>query len=264
MLVSAVLGLHPKGDVVHTALTGSLVYDWFFEWIETVDADRCRALRVAEQAKPFALSNIMRLRDGTYCVRITALEKRLAAWLGHHLHESLPSAIGIGGADYGVAGVWTDPGRHRWAGRTTYRDLVDRYLGGRDPGRKISLYFASPTAFHSRGHNVPLPLPDLVFGSLASRWHAYAPIVLDNGIRKVAAAQVLPNCYSLRTEAVRVKGGLQVGFVGRCEFTVLAENPYWRRVYHLLSAFAFYSGVGRKTALGLGQVRYSTGERSWT
>jgi len=255
MLTSAVLELYPKRKENHPGFTGHMVHDWLFDWIKTIDATQFHLLCLPRQVKPITSSGLIRSQGGSSCVRLTAFEPDHSAWLAHHLWQSLPSSISIGNVDYEVITIWNDASYHPWAGQTTYRHLVEHYLYGSDPGKKFSLFFASPTTFRSRGHNVPLPVPNLLLGSLLDRWHAYAPVTLDKAIRHIAATQVAPSRYNLQTEAVRVKNSLQIGFTGRCEFTVLTENPYWRRVSHLLAAFAFYSGVGAKTAWGMGQVR---------
>jgi CRISPR-associated endoribonuclease Cas6 len=118
------------------------------------------------------------------------------------------------------------------------------------------LEFASPTTFRSQGQYLPLPLPELVFGSLLDRWQAFAPIALHPDLRRFAAEAVVLGRYHLRTRGMPYKqGGMQIGFTGEATFVVLNRDRYWLNVLHLLAAFAFYSGIGYQTGAGLGQAR---------
>ena len=119
------------------------------------------------------------------------------------------------------------------------------------------LEFATPTTFKNRSHYVPLPQPDLVFGSLLDRWQLFAPIALHPEVRRFAAETVVLSRYRLRTRGTPYKQGrVKIGFTGRVIFSALTRDRYWLNVLHLLAAFAFYSGVGAMTSSGLGQVRW--------
>jgi CRISPR-associated endoribonuclease Cas6 len=116
--------------------------------------------------------------------------------------------------------------------------------------------FASPTTFNSRGRTLPLPLPELVFGSLLDRWQAFAPIALHPDMRRFAEEAIVLSRYRLRTRSMPTKDrGMQIGFTGQVTFVARNRDRYWLNVLHLLAAFAFYSGVGYQTGIGLGQVR---------
>jgi CRISPR-associated endoribonuclease Cas6 len=254
MPVSVVIELQSGVEVSLPSYTGRMVHGWFLDWVSSVDPPRAAVLHACRQVKPFTVSSLRRDR-GVIWLRLTAFECDLANWLIRHLDTDLPEETTIDGVVYEVSAVHAEPGRHPWAGWTTYRDLVDHHLNGWEAEERVTLLFASPTTFRSGGVNVPIPLPDLVFGSLADRWAAYSPVALDEAIRVVTAGQVVISRYRLQTHAVQLKKSYQVGFTGSCEFTILAKNPYWRQVCALLADFAFYSGVGYKTTQGLGQTR---------
>jgi len=254
-LLSAVIELEPRTDVSLPPYTGRMVHGWFLDWVGSVDPQRATTLHACRQAKPFTVSSLQH-NGSVIWLRLTAFEHDLASWLIRHLNTDLPEVIIIGRVAYRVSAVHAESGQHPWAGWTTYRDLVDHHLNGRESPDRVTLLFVSPTTFRSGGVNVPMPLPDLVFGSLADRWAAYSPVSLDEAIRVVTAGQVVVSRYHLQTHAVQLRNSYQVGFTGSCEFTILAKNPYWRQVYALLADFAFYSGVGYKTTQGLGQTRW--------
>jgi CRISPR-associated endoribonuclease Cas6 len=168
-----------------------------------------------------------------------------------------------------VTGATLDPARHPWAGQSSYQDLAAPFLlGGQEKvSRKVRLEFVSPITFRSGGRYVPLPLPELVFGSLLDRWQTFAPIALHPEVRRFAEEAVVLSQYKLRTRGLpykhgekasgeqRGQGGWQIGFTGQVIFTALNPDRYWLNVLHLLAAYAFYSGVGYQTGTGLGQAR---------
>lgn len=113
----------------------------------------------------------------------------------------------------------------------------------------VSLFFLSPTSFREGDHIQPFPLPRSVFGGLLKRWNAFAPVdfllprVDWNGL--VAA-------YSLKTKIVRMEGGPQIGSVGWVRYRF--PDPEQARIAHILANFADFAGIGRKTAMGMGQT----------
>ncbi|GAB4434080.1 MAG: CRISPR-associated endoribonuclease Cas6 [Anaerolineae bacterium] len=157
-----------------------------------------------------------------------------------------------------VTGATLNPAEHPWAASTHYQELAAPFLlGGLErPAGRIRLSFVSPTTFKSQGRWTPLPLPELVFGSLLDRWQTFAPIALHPEARRFAAEAVAPGRYKLRSRGIPQKGGgVRVGFTGWAEFVALNRDRYWLNILHLLAAYSFFSGVGYGAAAGLGQCR---------
>ncbi len=144
-----------------------------------------------------------------------------------------------------------------WAGATSYPELSAPWLLAKTPApRQVALQFTSPAAFKSGGKHVPVPLPELVFGSLLERWNAFAPIAFPPEAKRYAAECLAISRYRLSTRVVPLKaGGLRVGAVGQATYTALNYDRYWMSVIGVLAAFALFSGVGAGTGLGLGQCR---------
>jgi CRISPR-associated endoribonuclease Cas6 len=149
------------------------------------------------------------------------------------------------------------PSNSDWSALTSYQDLSAPYLLARQEApRRVTLKFTSPTCFKSKGMHVPIPTPELVFGSLLERWNTFAPVVFPPETRRYAAECLAVSRYNLSSRPVPVKSrGMRVGGLGEITYTSLVYDRYWMSVVQTLAAFALFSGVGAGTAHGLGQCR---------
>lgn len=294
MLTSLVLQLEAEGEAGLPANLGRAGLALALRLIGGREPGLAQALHDAQGPKPLTVSNLVlgKRVEGRVQVqagqvgwlRLTGLNGAVSdQW--EAVAGAPPESVELDGRRFWVRGATLDGAVHPWAGRMSYQDLAGPFLlGGRERlGPAIRLEFASPTTFRSGGRYVPLPLPELVFGSLLDKWQSFAPIALHPEARRFAAEAVVLSRYELRTrgmpygkgeggrmrEAVSIvntlggTGGQQgasivnmmIGFTGRVVFTALNRDRYWLSVLHLLSAFAFFSGVGYQTGAGLGQVR---------
>jgi CRISPR-associated endoribonuclease Cas6 len=164
-----------------------------------------------------------------------------------------------------------------WTGFTSLDTLIERARQAPISKKNtLTLEFASLTTF-SRGntktgygpHQVMLPLPQLVFQNLARRWEDIAPPELAHVVQKERIEQYLHEDgaiiidYDLKAHHVKFTTHMQRGFVGTCTYQLRGpdeaatpEAPLTiRQQLLLLAQVGFYSGVGYKTAMGLGQMR---------
>jgi CRISPR-associated endoribonuclease Cas6 len=166
---------------------------------------------------------------------------------------------------------WSDEeagrGLQPWVGRTSFEALVAAHTLQEPMPARVTLRFASPTVFKSKGAFMPLPLPRLVFEGLVRRWNAFSPVQVHPDVNRYAEEEMAISSYRLHTETVRfgawergnVGGGRALpGFVGSCTYVLRRKDRYWMGLVHLLAAFALYAGVGKQTTMGMGQVR-----RAW-
>jgi CRISPR-associated endoribonuclease Cas6 len=256
MLVAAVVRVVATTTVAPLPFLGRALHAIALDLLRAQDPALAAGLHAEDRPKPFTASGpyqpatgrlVWRLQAGEeYWLRFTALEGRTARALRAGL-AALPADLRLDTALVRVAGVEETV--------TDYPVLLEAYLRGGPVDRSLTLQFLTPTAFHSGGKTVPVPLPDLVFGSLLERWNQYAPATLSPDAREFARTGVGIAHYDLRAWALTVGGGKQVVFSGRCGYRVLRYDPYWTRVLQLLARFAVYAGVGIKTGMGMGQVR---------
>lgn len=166
----------------------------------------------------------------------------------------------------------------RWTGFASLTTLIEQAKQTKAYAH-LTLEFASLTAF-SRGnsksgygtHSLMLPLPQFVFQNLARRWQDIAPPELSGIVQQERLEQYLAEDgviivdYDLKPHHVHFTTHQQRGFLGTCTYQLRSHRePMIEQApltlpqqISLLAHLAFYSGIGYKTAMGLGQARLRT------
>jgi CRISPR-associated endoribonuclease Cas6 len=128
----------------------------------------------------------------------------------------------------------------------------------------VRLRFISPTAFSRDRHSVHLfPTGELVFRSLIEIWNDHARPAIDNDVANALLGSVREERHEIWTVPPVSFGKYRVkGFMGTCEYSAdSVEQPAVGRLLHLLADFAFYSGVGLKRGMGMGEVLGESAQR---
>ena len=263
-LLSLVLTLRPLAAPPDRPLPvwwGPAAHAALLRVVQPADPDLSARLHDGDGLKPFTASSLMgRPAPGrTSTLRFSAATAELSALL---LQAAQAGPLAPGARlelDYIpfeiTAAAW-DEAAHPWAGTASYADLTAGSLLGGAPPRRITLQFASPTGFRSGGMHQPLPLPELVFGSLLERWNRFAPAAFPEEARRYAGECLAISRFELRSRSAPLKGsGLRVGALGTVAYAALNADRFWLSVMHTLAAFALYAGVGAGAGLGFGQCR---------
>ncbi len=252
----------------------------------------CSSLQFPLQAQRMVEAERMNVHlpldpEKTYTVRITLLLGELLPLF----HDALmrfntaelggrkPSFMQIGKQLFTLEEVIADDAAASdWTGFTSFARLVEKAqalkLGRVEP---LKLECASLTTFNRSNarskaygvHHARLPLPHYVFPGLARRWEDFAPSELVNVIQKERIEQYIQDDgiiiadYELKTHHVTFTTHQQAGFIGTCTYhlrgpdeAATLETPLTvRQQLLLLAQLAFYTGVGYKTSMGLGQAR---------
>ena len=234
--------------------------------VAAADPELAARLHNDEGLKPLTVSNVLGMAERgpttrvsperEYGLRVTLLSPEVEA-IAANWSPAAIGALDLDGIAWQVKRVTIDTAEHPWAGHASYEGLAAPALlraeGG--PTRWV-MEFAAPVTFRQRGMNMPLPTPDLVFGSLLDKWNAFAPLALPEEVRRFAAECLAVSRFELRSAAEPAKNGaLQIGAVGRCTYAAVNRDRYWLACIETLARFAFYSGVGAGTARGLGRAR---------
>ncbi|TCK06223.1 CRISPR-associated endoribonuclease Cas6 [Phorcysia thermohydrogeniphila] len=146
--------------------------------------------------------------------------------------------------------------------------LVETYEGmlkGSSPKRDIVLDFLTPTSFRKKDADLVLPEPYLVFRNLLRRWNAFSPIKIPPRelISFVKENLFVSGCW-IKTKKVEIMNEAKItGFMGRVYFYAFKEEPEALKALNALCRFSEFSGVGRKTTMGFGKVRWERENESF-
>ena len=267
MLVSIVITVETDTERLLPRNVGRAHYAATLQRLRAVDPRLVTAMHDRDGPKPVTCSDILNgrnNRDGTrlapgapYYLRVTGLTPSVSQALLHALIEEPPTTIELARHPLRVTAATVAESEHGWAGSTTYEALAARQMLADGPiSRQVIMQFASPTAFKQAGRQMPVPLPDLVFGSLIERWNTFSPLALSPEMRRFGAELLALTRYRLQSRPVAQKNGaLRVGGVGTASYRALGGDRYWLATMQMLAEFARYSGVGVQTATGMGQAR---------
>lgn len=266
MLISILLTLRAEQNTTLPAHLGRANYAATLAALQALDPALGPAVHDGEGPKPLTCSGLLPARGyrgevsiaagEQYAVRISGLTPLVGQALEAALLHTPPATWVLADHPFAVVDACCDAARDGRSGRTTYEALAAaQLLQPGSPPRRVSLAFHSPTSFQSRGMHVPVPLPNLVFGSLVDRWNAFSPVTLSPEVRRFGEEMVALSNFRLESEVVLQKSGApQIGSVGRATYTALGGDRYWLATMQMLADFALYSGVGVKTTTGMGQV----------
>lgn len=145
--VCAVLKESPEGE---PSFLGRAAHATFLSLIARYEPELARKLHDQEGRKPFTTSPLLRNKEGEY-FRFTTYSPSLSQLLLDILTKEPPPYIDGGGKFIPIAYWCVD---NSWQGetkRTTYYELISRWLSGRNLPKSIKLKFFSPTTFRSGG-----------------------------------------------------------------------------------------------------------------
>lgn len=127
-----------------------------------------------------------------------------------------------------------------------------------ESGRFFSLRFFSPTAFKQGGRYTVLPEKELILQSLLRKWNTVFPSypLEDEDAFHMLVEGIRISDYNLRTTRFILKNNKIPGFIGTISFDAHLSAPLLD-IWKILIAFSEFSGIGIKTALGMGGVRYT-------
>lgn len=138
---------------------------------------------------------------------------------------------------------------------SSYEELADGCFRGAELVRRSNLRFLTATSFRRDGQYMIWPEATQLFGNLLRRWNAFSPAVkLEEARLEETLAEICSwSRYRLYSRTFSLEGKWITGFGG--ELTLRFQGTEMaRRIIALLLSFAPFSGVGIKTALGMGAV----------
>lgn len=289
-LYATILRLAPIADGVLPASQGRLVQGAFLDLIRSIDPGLSAALHAENRRRPYTLSTLfgagrshkgrIKLQAGQILLlRFTLFGSDLFTAFSQFLlmkneewrmkkgGRGLP-VLRLGKIELAITEMQTTPGSDGWTGYTRLNDLCRRWQHDPLPeaAARIRLEFASGVMFSRSSNKKGLgrflefyPSPEMFFGSVEARWRELTglPSPLTNQeLREYARDTIVVSNFNLRTEQRHYWGKPQIGGRGHITYELRdTANRELTGFLNLLADFAFYSGVGAKTTLGMGQVR---------
>lgn len=137
----------------------------------------------------------------------------------------------------------------------TCQDFVNRYYF-QNGNRRVHIQILSPTSFKQSGRYVFYPDIRLIFQSLMMKFDTF---VNDFSVySEEVLEQLVDNThiigYNLKSVRFHLEGTSIPAFIGHMEVRIDGPQPLVNLV-HLLLRYGEYSGVGIKTAMGMGAMR---------
>jgi CRISPR-associated endoribonuclease Cas6 len=263
---SLVVNFMPKTPIYPEYLTGRHIHALFLTLVSSVDKELGDRLHGEKANKGFGLSPIQP-RAGRSLVwdysrdipaanscwwRITLLDEVLFSKLtGLWLNLNPDRAFHLGSADLYITSILGTPQSSQpWSNFATYQQIYDR---ASETERSINFHLATPTAFRQGKYDSPLPTRDNVFKSLCDRWNTYSEISIDPEIIE----HIFPSRFDIKTEVVKNYDTHSfIGCVGEIGYRILGDaSPEIIKQINALADFAMFSGIGRKTTMGMGMAR---------
>jgi CRISPR-associated endoribonuclease Cas6 len=211
----------------------------------------------ASQNSPLTISGLLgnRRHDGVrvgdyFYFRIGLLDGSLIEPLIQGFEKSETQSIVLADFPFVLRNMYALAGTHQLAGAADYALLSNPPQVFND----IELNFLSPTSFKQNRDIQTFPLPELVFNSLQRRWNIFAP---EQYHLPTCEWNAVVSAYELKTYALKMEGGTEVGAQGWVRYRF--SDVETARIATILANFAFFAGVGRKTAMGMGQTQIALG-----
>lgn len=138
----------------------------------------------------------------------------------------------------------------------TESEHFDHFFIGEPPCRRFEIDFLTPCTHKQNGNYVLFPSPELIVNSLSRRFDAHIPDITlnDPAAMQEVSRHIRIVRYSLRSAVYYLENTKITGYTGRITLVVGGPEQLARLTGALLS-FAEYSGLGVKTALGMGGVQ---------
>ena len=281
---SLVLNLLPTSPIAPGYLTGKHLHALFLTLVSSVDQKLGDRLHEQQKEKAFTLSPLqtsslssnqspktqnLKLKTqnsfnflqyqhsqpipaATPCWwRVSLLDDSLFShltplWL--NLNPSQPWHLGS--ANLQITSILgTAQSTQPWANFSPYAQL---YNQASDMTRQLSFTLCTPATFRQGKYDSALPTRDCVFNSLLSRWNRYSDIPFSETLIEY----LFPSFFDIRTELITHPEGKWAGCMGNISYRILGDaDAIAIKQLNTLADFAMYSGIGRKTPMGMGMVK---------
>ena len=138
----------------------------------------------------------------------------------------------------------------------TYDELFKKVYIENDYRNYEAYKFYTPTAFKSEGHYINMPNVYLIFNSILTKYDAFSSTtkLKDEKLLLEINDRVNISNYKLHSSSFALESIKIPSFIGEFVLSVHGDERL-KKLVSMLLEFSTYSGVGIKTALGMGAVK---------
>jgi len=260
MLAAIDVRLYSENDCILPHPCAHMLHAVVLDMVRRMSPEAAEELHRESQVKPFSLSTLWPRKGAkgdsllippyTECrFRLCTANRQTFETFGRPLFAAIAQGASLQIGPYAfriLSGDIEDSAK----GAATYQELL-----GQERNEAL-LRFVSPTTFRRRGIAVPIPEPELVYGSLWQRWKAFSQIDIPEEIYDQMCSSLAVSALDVHTRAWKYPRYVLVGFVGLVKFELVRPvNSDVRRLFSALSRLAGFTGVGYRTTMGMGQCR---------
>ncbi len=274
-LASIVFTLTASAATSMPRCSARVLHAAFLRWLERDHPELVRLLHDNNYQRPYTLSNLqgeliannrderLRLEAGAKLwFRLTAMEEFFLQCVFDSI-EKYKTGPQPDDRRFVPGPIYHSLDQHPWAALSSFAQLAQAvtHESSEQPLRShITLRFHSPTCFIENKQALPLPVPRYVFGYLTNKWQLASPFALPVDEVEHFVESIHVSHAKIETEQVDLQKYQRTGFTGEARFALhpaLPEN--YKQALHLLARFAFFSGVGSHTTMGMGQAGQGAG-----
>lgn len=220
--------------------------------MERIDRDYTSFLH-KQSLRPYSQYIFFSKKDNCLIWRISALNQQAANELLLPLFN-LPYSIFLRHKQTRLTTI-----SKKYIYENTYENLAQKYLSlpnNPDKQKIIDFSFITSTAFKSQGKYIIFPEIHLLLASLLNRWNAFSQtdFLNDRQITFNLQQYLYVADYKLNMRPFSLEGVRVSAFVGTYSIGVV-QNDMAQKLFTMLSEFAHLSGIGIKTAIGMGAVQ---------
>ncbi len=275
-LLSTVFTLTSERDSELPFQNARMLQAAFLKWLQQTSPGLTAKLHDKNRRRPYTISNLdgdfrndrgrITLRAGQKIwFRVTGVQAALNDAVRHAIEEQ-QCGPGLARPSLLPDAAHCTAEEHEWAAISSFGNIIENaqnalaQLQGLAP--EATLFFRSPTCFFENNQSLPLPVPRFVFGYLLNEWQTNSPHELPLEDIQHFVDSIYLAYAKIETRYVHDDRLRRTGFIGTARFAIHPALPeVYRFCLHLLAQFAFFSGVGSHTALGMGQARFAPSRR---
>ncbi|MFQ6083041.1 MAG: CRISPR-associated endoribonuclease Cas6 [Candidatus Aminicenantia bacterium] len=265
MIGSILIKLKPQGEIKIIGKGGETLYSLFLNILNRENKNLAKEIHDLKSEKPVTVSPFLKgtkFSNGysvlspneSVSFRITYLKEELLEPIikGFISLSARNEPIKLSNGKILIEKVDMQKATH--AGFTSFQEILSKAKNE----ETIVLEFCSPTSFRSQGEQKLFPLPELVFSSLLKKWDAFSGKKLLSEIAEIEKefGKIRVTRFRLKTELLNFSKYKIIGFIGKVVYELPETiDKEIKKIINALADFAFYSGVGYKTTMGMGQAR---------